>query len=1311
MAKKHISIEVFDVALETVTTSGGVTVVQYGNMPNTTFADPLYVGNIGLAGCSLQWTWLTYNIQGGNGIPTDTHWKGAAYDSTAAPSAGLCVWFYRNTPLPTISGGKLNFTGTTINQTEYVQNGDFGVTNGGTYPGFIYMYISANVFPLDFAISLGHIGAPGANEAWYGSTSFCGDIGFGTLNPVTVLPPAINQSGAFCRLENAINSTCANTGYRGHTAIYQVIQGLTPGIEYTLKIKLKDEDSTGNGWVKVGTWWLVGGQSVGGNTYTNIGGDTSPIYGTGGLGQPNDVFEPYNTNIQTANFVAQGGNEVLSYEYISEAPNTPYWASERIEIDYISIKEAVDAPYNVSSVYTLCDVYDNNASAVATHAKIRIDVTTFNYGVGGGDAILINSAHAQYPIDGAPGLQPLVTNPIVMSNNFGFAPTHPVIAGAQTIIVPVNQTSSTGAFSANDRFFNIDMINVDGTIIELNGVQVDYEYITTAVTHESIIPEQSVLGVLEVSNSEDFPLNISYNISDGENLEATFGDYSQTFDLPATAGNNTILNSVWKASVDQKDKKMFGVKDCRVLVDGTPFFEGSMQVKNSSHTENPKSYSCTLYGGNFSWMTLLKDKKLCEVFENGDNFPFTYQEIESVWGQTQATTDIQYPLISYRDFNQGSTSWGLVPVQNYVNMFDITKSPDFQPSFYIYNIIKKIFNDIGYTINSTFIETDHFKRLLNTFPFLQNSALDDGIHYSCEQRIHTGDYQVIENHVYIDALITSWTTVILEANIDDPAQAYNNQTGVWTCQKAGQYHVTAQNGFKIVLTSDAAYGPGGSCGAWQGGACDWSWEAPSSFWDSWSWASRVKHTSGSSVNYLNTTSAGIGQTSGSPLDFEAIPYGVGCWDTSTQYTVIPPGTVQCLVGDTIELQGIVYAQHLGGPCTPKVMTWFGMDSVDQVLGNTRPEMTITFDNTVPGIGEVIDKNNILPCGVTQIDFIKSISHLFNLFFTTNVQSKTIEIEPFNEFFFNPGTAGWNNVNNPINWDMKVDYSQDVSDNYNIGLKKQLNIGYKLDMADKFAKELNFKSNIYGATTKLYNYGENLGDDFPSGEVLLANNMLASSTQVWDNDAHDNVSNDRAPVLIPNLWKEDAYSGISMGNNQWRPKDLIEGFVPRIFYYKYEYVTNVVNPGGTPTYWSRVQSDGTPFQDAQAYPRATFVDWEEAAHDVSKRPSLSFSDESFTAPGQLSVNNVPGLYSTYYKNMIEQLKRAPRIRSVYVNLKISDILRLNMRHLVYLDECWWRINRINGYSPGQNESTKVELIQWIDVGYWPVTVNNTIINYT
>jgi len=75
----------------------------------------------------------------------------------------------------------------------------------------------------------------------------------------------------------------------------------------------------------------------------------------------------------------------------------------------------------------------------------------------------------------------------------------------------------------------------------------------------------------------------------------------------------------------------------------------------------------------------------------------------------------------------------------------------------------------------------------------------------------------------------------------------------------------------------------------------------------------------------------------------------------------------------------------------------------------------------------------------------------------------------------------------------------------------------------------------------------------------------------------------------------------------------------------------------------------------------------------------------------------GLYQEYYQQMIEQIKANPRIKTVYVNLKLSDINNLDLRKLVYIDGYYYRINQIIDYNPNNNEVTKVELVLWEDKG--------------
>ena len=181
-------------------------------------------------------------------------------------------------------------------------------------------------------------------------------------------------------------------------------------------------------------------------------------------------------------------------------------------------------------------------------------------------------------------------------------------------------------------------------------------------------------------------------------------------------------------------------------------------------------------------------------------------------------------------------------------------------------------------------------------------------------------------------------------------------------------------------------------------------------------------------------------------------------------------------------------------------------------------------------------------------------------------------------------------------------------------------------------------------------------------------------------------------MIPVLWKEVPPSE-TVGNESivTQPVERPEkGFkyLPRIAYYH----GSISNPNSSNnlTQWTAKLST-TQYTESGVYPRATFVDFEDASF-----PSLSYNDETIEPPLSGTSTLVKGLYSTYYEKMVSQMLLAPRIRTVYMNLKVQDVINIDLRKLVFFDGNLWRINRIVDFSPAKNTATKVEFIQWFEV---------------
>jgi hypothetical protein len=116
-----------------------------------------------------------------------------------------------------------------------------------------------------------------------------------------------------------------------------------------------------------------------------------------------------------------------------------------------------------------------------------------------------------------------------------------------------------------------------------------------------------------------------------------------------------------------------------------------------------------------------------------------------------------------------------------------------------------------------------------------------------------------------------------------------------------------------------------------------------------------------------------------------------------------------------------------------------------------------------------------------------------------------------------------------------------------------------------------------------------------------------------------------------------------------------------------------------------------------YPQATSINRDKTTSPILSYGNVFVRDYNDSTRQYTSYSAGKGLYETYYKSMFEQLKQNPRVRTTYIDLKINDIVNLDFKKLIYIDGVYWRINKINDYMPNKNQSTKVELIEWIETG--------------
>ena len=89
--------------------------------------------------------------------------------------------------------------------------------------------------------------------------------------------------------------------------------------------------------------------------------------------------------------------------------------------------------------------------------------------------------------------------------------------------------------------------------------------------------EKSVIGELDVTSHSDFPLAMTFQISDVKDLTSTSGDYSKTFKIPATKNNNKLLKHSYIANIDT-DVNLTENKKCRILINNLYSLKGLIKI-------------------------------------------------------------------------------------------------------------------------------------------------------------------------------------------------------------------------------------------------------------------------------------------------------------------------------------------------------------------------------------------------------------------------------------------------------------------------------------------------------------------------------------------------------------------------------------------------------------------------------------------------------------------------------------------------------------------------------------------------------------
>ena len=846
-----------------------------------------------------------------------------------------------------------------------------------------------------------------------------------------------------------------------------------------------------------------------------------------------------------------------------------------------------------------------------------------------------------------------------------------------------------------------------------------------SITDASVIDwNNSVVGELDVTDHSDFPLAMTFQISDIKDLTSTSGDYSKTFKIPATKNNNKLLKHTYTPNIDA-DVNLTENKKCRILINNLFSIKGLIKVTGvGGYGEKPSYYDCVFFGSNLSWADDLSNKYMTELDwgVNGEGLEYNKTSIMSTWQDEDcysSTSPIVYPIVSYGDYNIDgepktiqlldtftdavSTTATKVGYYGFDNSGDSYATPnpsaDWRPAVFVKDTLEKIFSEVGYSINSTFMETDMFKKLVWLLPnFKYNNAEERYSQYSAEATFDTSvaltefeleqtwassssQYSLEYGNYHVD-LGTINTNFTLSNDTSSTDITYVGGAEGFEIAEYGYYNIKA-SGFSAQLSN-----------LLQDGA------VPAVLYNVS--AVRFAELTIDRIQFRLQVKT-IGQTSwvsvGSAQDTTATYFvgSVGASGTSGIPLIDATNSYDWVISDGINNEG--YWLNKGDRVRisfyakfrphDDISSWIGSGDWSFDVIPTIGKFDITLNSEAVDYGQTYDLDKVINKDYKQINFVKGIAHAFNLKMTTDETAKTVNIEPFNTFYKDYADA--------IDWTYKLDRSKQIEDKWiKSDLKRDVVFQYKPDSKDKKVEQRG--EEWWNGIKDEYPYQETLPKTFEKGESKYENPFFAGSYNAKDQDTTGGILDTAFSAC---LWEEDVSS-----NATNRPPKGYE-FLPRLLYWN-KYSPNLGAATGLYNKRATVQTWATSFGflladssnssvTSNIYPQATSINRDDSSSPILSYGNVYVRDYDDATEVYTSYAAGKGLFETYYKSMFEMFKAKPRLRTVYIDLKTTDIINLDFRKLVYIDGVYWRINKVVDYQPNKNQPTKVELIEWLQLG--------------
>ena len=822
-----------------------------------------------------------------------------------------------------------------------------------------------------------------------------------------------------------------------------------------------------------------------------------------------------------------------------------------------------------------------------------------------------------------------------------------------------------------------------------------------------------IIGELDITSSEDFPLSLTFKNFDVRDFNSRGGSFSKSFRIPATNNNNRILNNVWKSGYVKSSKNVARNIQSTILVDNVPIIDGKLRISKIYRSVDVEGYECTFVGDNMDWASDLKNREMKDLkFSNSqyNTYPpdpivtHIFEDPHGIgialqagnWIPTsyanQPTTHFDY------QFNNDQFVYPLLTMGEGISPKSQVTEAEFVPCLYLKNIWDKIFQSSGYTVNSTFCDSAFFKSLVVPLNFERNG---EQLNEKFGRIKRSSDDQFLPAFFHNLGSSTQFTRAIGNPTID-------------TTEELGDFLFFAFNG----NSNNDGFGGGdtsSSTGNVQGG---------NSGLDA---TMLVKNASGDHELSWDVTVNGTNPANfnaGSDPDFDwSLKFYVVRVNDDDSLTNLTSNIVDESALHLVEFfEGAAFTQNVdinfsgtqdisSDPVGTKYMLISRFRVVDYSNDGGSVRLTYTdgssFEmngSTTFAVGELVDQPEyLLPKG-SQSDFLMGVAQMFNLQFSTDAAAKVVNIEPYDHFYDSTADA--------YDWSDKIDYSKGIEEEFIYDIKSKLLFKYKDASNDAFLERYDKKNDVLWGSYKEIDETQSFFD----GEYKVENKFFSPTFNWQERDYVDHTA--ATSSSNPTDFEKSKAPIIPIYHKEFSKLNTPDERAEKSFDIGARILLLAPSPAMSSTdngFQTRYSYAPLPDQDVSAtslsnssFARANFIHIDNLRtsgvrgvlnngyEDVDL--NLAYSDVKFNSvENNGSEITMKGLYYYYYNKMVRQLKERPRLKIMYVNLSLSEISSLDLRKLVFIDGAYYRINKVVDYQPHKNESTKIELAEYFELG--------------